>query len=137
MGNQIRSVMTEAPVVLPSDQSIEEAARTMRDRDIGDVLISKDGNLCGLVTDRDIVVRGVAEGRLDVKLEDVCTRQLFGVDPDADIQDAIEIMEKHSVRRLPVLENGEPIGMVSLGDLSKVSDADPALTEISSAPPNN
>jgi CBS domain-containing protein len=129
--------MTAGPVVLTAEQSLTDAARTMRDRDIGDVLVSKDGNLCGLVTDRDIVVRGLAEGRVDATLEEICTRQLYGVDPEADVKDAADIMEKHAVRRLPVLENGEPIGMVSLGDLAQAGDADPALTEISAAPPNN
>ena len=137
MSKHVRSVMTENLVVLPAETTIQEAAREMRDNDVGDVLVSRDGTLCGLVTDRDIVVRGVAEGRTDARLEDVCTRELIGVDPDADVKDAARIMTDHAIRRLPVLENGEPIGIVSLGDLAEVADPKSALAEISSAPPNN
>ena len=134
---QIRSVMTAAPIVLPATMSIEDAARTMRDRDIGDVLVSKDDSLCGLFTDRAIVVRGLAEGHPEARLGEVCTRQLIAIDPEADVHAAAEIMSKHAIRRLPVLEDGEPVGMVSLGDLARAADPKSALAGISAAPPNN
>lgn len=134
---QIRSVMTAAPIVLPASATMQEAARAMRDNEIGDVLVSQDDNLCGLVTDRDLVVRGLAEGRTDATLDQVCTRQLIAVDPNAEVQDAARIMQEHAIRRLPVLEDGQPIGMVSLGDLAQVADSHSALADISAAPPNN
>jgi CBS domain-containing protein len=129
--------MTGAPVVLSGDKSLEDAARVMRDHDIGDVLVSRDGTLAGLVTDRDIVVRGLAEGRATATLDDICTRQLIAVDPEADLTAAAQIMEAHAIRRLPVLEDGEPVGMVSLGDLAQAADPKSALAGISAAPPNN
>ena len=137
MSKHVGSVMTDKPEVLPATATIQEAAQVMRDRDIGDVLVSRDGRLCGLVTDRDIVVRGIAEGRADLTLDDVCTRELIGIDPDTDVKQAAKIMSDHAIRRLPVFENGEPVGMVSLGDLAQIADPKSALAGISSAPPNN
>jgi CBS domain-containing protein len=138
MKTLIRDVMTSAPIVLPATTTVEEAARTMRDSDIGDVLVSTDGNLCGMVTDRDIVVRGIAEGLPpSTQLGEICTKELIAVAPDAEITDAARIMTEHAIRRLPVLDNGEPLGMVSLGDLARFRDPQSALAGISSAAPNN
>lgn len=96
----------------------------MRDEEIGDVLVTQDGMLCGLLTDRDIVVRAVAEGRdlTATRLAEVCSAGLVTVGPDDDAVTALRLMLDRSVRRLPVVENGRPVGVVSIGDLSSSRD---------------
>ena len=137
MAQHIRDVMTPDPVVLTASSDLREAAQAMRDRDIGDVLVSKDGQLCGMVTDRDMVVRGLAEGRTDARLGDVCSRELVTLAPDDAIEDAVRLMSQHAVRRLPVVENGNAVGMVSIGDLAVERDRNSALADISAAPANS
>jgi CBS domain-containing protein len=139
MAQMIREVMTKDPTVLDARTPIVEAARAMRDGDHGDVLVSKDGELCGIVTDRDIVVRGVAEitDLSSAKLGDVCTQELATIAPTDKVDDAVRIMRERSLRRLPVVENGQPIGIVSLGDLAMERDPNSALADISAAPPTS
>jgi CBS domain-containing protein len=134
MRQSIRDVMTPDPVVMPATSSLEDAARQMRDHDIGDVLVSNDGRICGLVTDRDIVVRGLAEGRASARLGDICTHELIAVRPDDDAETAVRVMGEHAIRRLPVVENDRAVGMVSLGDLAIELDPNTALADISAAP---
>jgi signal-transduction protein with cAMP-binding, CBS, and nucleotidyltransferase domain len=108
-------------------QSIGEAARTMRDWGVGAVLVVRDGSLHGLVTDRDLVMRAVAEARgADEPVGPLSSADLIGVDADTDVRDAMRLMREHAVRRLPVLEDGHVTGIVSLGDLA-IQD-EPALT---------
>jgi CBS domain-containing protein len=137
MGQRVRDVMTPDPVVVPATAPLEEAARMMRDHDIGDVLVSRDGQLCGVVTDRDIVVRGLAEGNASARIGDICSRELIAVAPDDSVGDAVRLMSTHAIRRLPVIDNGKPAGMVSIGDLAKEADPDSVLADISAAPANN
>jgi CBS domain-containing protein len=135
---QVKEVMTPNPETLPSQSSIAEAARIMRERNIGDVLIERDGEICGIVTDRDIVVRGVAEG-LDTErtvVEDICSHEIVRVSPNDTIDNAVELMRKKAVRRIPVMDNGKAVGIVSIGDLAQVRDPNSALGNISAAPPN-
>ena len=97
-----------------------DAAGHMRDRDIGDVLVVDDGSVRGIVTDRDIVVRCVAEGG-DVRqatVGDVCSAKLTTVASDASIEEAARIMRDKALRRLPVVDRGKPVGIVTLGDLA-------------------
>jgi CBS domain-containing protein len=138
MTQKIRDVMTENPATMPASSAVAEAARTMRDRDIGDVIVLQDDHVCGIVTDRDIVVRGVAQGRdpAQTKLADICSRDLTTVSPNDDVGNAVRLMKEKAVRRLPVVENGRPVGIVSIGDLASERDRRSALGEISSAPPN-
>lgn len=138
MAQRIREVMTAEPTVLDARSSLTDAARAMRDGDYGDVLVSKDGELCGIVTDRDIVVRGVAEitDISSAKLGDVCTTGLTTLAPDDSVDEAVRLMRERSLRRLPIVENGKPVGIVSLGDLAVERDPDSALADISAAPPN-
>lgn len=140
MADKIRDVMTPNPITMPSSTTVFDAARTMRDSDIGDVLVENDGNLCGVVTDRDIVVRAIAEG-CDPKgttLNDVCTHELVTVDPDTTVAEAAQLMSDRAIRRLPVVDGGRPVGMVTIADLAvEGRDTDDTLAEISSAPPNN
>lgn len=138
MAQTIQDVMTPSPTVLDARAPLQEAARAMRDSDIGDVLVSKDGQLCGIVTDRDIVVRGLAE-TTDVssaELGDVCSRDLATVAPTDSVDTAVQMMREKALRRLPVVENGEPVGIVSIGDLAMERDPKSALADVSAAPGN-
>jgi len=140
MPQRISELMTKNPLSMDNTTHLQEVARAMRDNDIGDVVVTKpDGSLCGIVTDRDIVVRGVAEGldATSATLEDVCSHQLVTVGPDDSVAAAVKAMEEHAIRRLPVTDNGSLVGIVSIGDLAVERDRESALGEISAAPPNN
>lgn len=138
MPQSIRDVMTANPVTLPSDAPVEEAAQRMKDADIGDVIVTDDGTVCGAVTDRDIVVRAVAEHRdpSTTKLADICSRDVVTVTPADSVEDAIRSMRERAIRRVPVVEHGTPVGIVSIGDLARERDPDSALADISAAPPS-
>lgn len=135
----IQDVMTPNPIVCPATASLTDAARAMRDEDIGDVLVERDGTVCGIVTDRDIVVRSVADGMApsEVRLGDICQDGLVSLAPGDDIEHAVELMRDKALRRLPVCEGGKAVGIVSLGDLAMRNDPRSALADISSEPPNN
>lgn len=139
MNLTLRDVMSPAPTVQPATATLADAARAMRDHDIGDVLVERDGSLCGIVTDRDIVVRAVAEDRMpsEVQLGEICSNQLTTLGPDSTLDEAVTLMRTQAVRRLPVCENGRPLGIVSLGDLAMDRDPNSALAGISAAAPNN
>jgi CBS domain-containing protein len=123
---------------LPATATLADAARVMRDEDIGDVLVMDDDRICGVVTDRDIVVRGLATNSdaARVSLDDICSHELVSVGPDQQIEDAIRLMSEHAVRRIPVVEGGRAVGIVTIGDLAIERDPRSALADISAAPPN-
>jgi CBS domain-containing protein len=131
--------MTPSPRTLTSSASIVEAARIMRDEDVGAVIVMDKDDIRGIVTDRDITVRCVADGQdwQNATLGSMCTGNVVTVSPDDDVQTATRLMRDNAVRRLPVVENGKPGGIVSIGDLSIESDGEKALADISAAPPNN
>jgi CBS domain-containing protein len=134
----VRDLMTPEPIVLDAAASVGDAARAMRARDVGDVLVRRDGKLCGIVTDRDIVVRVLAahqEGAVSVRLEDICSGELECLAPDTPIREAIKLMEEKAIRRIPIVEDGRPLGILSLGDLAVARDRSSALGKISAAPP--
>ena len=140
MGQSIREVMTPNPHTVAADATLEDAAREMGQDDIGAVLVKDNGAVSGILTDRDIVVRAVAEGRnpSSTKVSDVATRDVKTLTPDSSVEDAIRIVREQNVRRIPVVdENGQPQGIVSIGDLAVERDSDSALADISSEPPNN
>jgi CBS domain-containing protein len=139
MAQQIQSVMTTNPVALPDTATAMEAAKMMRERNIGDVIVTHNGDVCGILTDRDIVVRAIAEGRnpSQIKLGELCSREMVTVAPDDSVETAIEIMRDKAVRRLPVIEGGKPVGIVSLGDLAIERDRTSVLGQISAAPANH
>jgi CBS domain-containing protein len=138
MSLRVEEVMTQPPTAVAIDATLRAAARTMRDLDIGDVVVVEDGRPVGIVTDRDIVVRGLALG-LDAEttgIGDICSRDLATLSPKDSVDDAERLMREKSLRRVPVVEKGTLTGVVSIGDLARVRDPDSALAEISAAPPN-
>ena len=138
MAKLLRDIMTRNPVTLEATDSVTAAARTMRDANIGDVVILEHGEVRGIPTDRDIVVRGLAENRDPARttVGDFCSRELTTVAPNDSIGDAVAIMRGKAIRRLPVVEEGRPVGIVSLGDLAVERDPESTLAGISAAPPN-
>jgi len=132
--------MTKGVTCVGRDASLREVAQLMRDKKIGDVLVTDDkGKLCGIVTDRDVVVRAIAEGKdvQSTKVDDVCSGQLATLAPSASIDDAVKMMREKAVRRVPVVRDDVPVGIVSIGDLAVEKDPQSALADISAASPNN
>ncbi|WP_432188337.1 CBS domain-containing protein [Streptomyces sp. Tue6028] len=121
----VRDVMTPGVVAVRPDASLVEAAQLMRAQDVGDVLVA-DHELVGILTDRDITLRAVADGAdpLTVSARAVCTPHPVVVGPDDALVTAVTLMRDHEVRRLPVVEDGRPVGMVALGDLAAALDQD-------------
>ena len=133
----VREVMSPEPVTLPSTASMEAAARLMQQRDIGDVVVVDGDRLVGIVTDRDLVVRGLAAGLAsDTQVSVITSTDPAVVAPEDEITRAVRLMEEHAIRRLPVVDDGELVGMVTLGDLARERDARSALGRISEAPPD-
>lgn len=136
----IEQVMTKDPLTVAETAMVSEAARVMRDANIGDVLVTRsDGTVCGIVTDRDLAVNVIAEGKdpNSVTVQDVCNHRLESVAPGDPVDRAVSMMRDHAIRRLPVIDDGNLVGIVSLGDLAMERDPQSALADISEAPPNN
>ena len=134
----LRQVMTRDPIILRSTDTVRVAAQCMRDNDIGAVLVQEDGRV-GIVTDRDIVMRAVADDRdaATTHLGDICTHELCMMDADTLIDDAVQVMRERSVRRIVIVQGTQPVGVVTLGDLAMERDPSSALADISSAPPQH
>ena len=138
MAKSVRDAMTEGPRSIGASASVVEAARLMREGDIGSLPITDDEKLVGMITDRDITTRVVAEAA-DPKLttvEDVYSRDLICVAPDNDLEEAVQLMARHQVRRLAVVENGRLVGIVAQADiaLSENETKTGELVEAISAP---
>jgi CBS domain-containing protein len=115
----IREVMTPNPRTVSPNDSIQNAACIMRDEDAGAVPVVDNGRAVGIVTDRDIVVRVVAEGgQLNRPVREIVTGSLVWASPDMSTREAAELMSEHQIRRLPVVENERLVGIVSIGDLA-------------------
>ena len=139
MDQSVRDVMTPNPACVGADSSVLDAARLMREKDIGDVIVMDRDRLCGILTDRDIVVRALAQGAdpARTKAGDVCSRDLATVKPNASVGQVVHMMRSKAIRRMPVVEDGgQVVGIVSIGDLAVERDRRSALGEISAAPPN-
>ena len=138
MAQTLRDVMTANPRTVDVDDAIIDAARLMRDEDVGALVVTEGGQVNGILTDRDIVVRAVADDRDadQTTVGEIASRELVALSPDDPLERAIEAMRERSVRRLPVVENGDPIGIVSLGDLAIERDSESVLAGISAAPAN-
>lgn len=136
---QVREVMTSDPIVCEADTPLRDVATMMRDEDIGTVLVQRGGTLFGIATDRDLVVRGMAEGAdpRSLKLGDVCSGDVKQVGPTEDVDEVVKMMSAAAIRRVAVVEDNRPVGIVSLGDLAERRDPKSALGHISAAPPNN
>jgi CBS domain-containing protein len=135
----VKDVMTPQVVYLPAETTLDEAARAMREKGIGDVVVTEGASLAGVVTDRDIVVRAVADGRdpASTTVGDVASRDLVMIGQDASPQQAAQVMRERAVRRLLVCDNDRRlVGVVSIGDLAVRMDPSSALGQISSAAPN-
>jgi CBS domain-containing protein len=125
MGQSIKDVMTANPCSINADQSVAYAAKMMRDEDVGVAPIVQGEKLIGMLTDRDIAIRVVAEGKdpEQVKVSDVASKQIVTIDPQQDLDEALRIMAKHQVRRLPVVEeDGRLVGVVAQADVAREGD---------------
>ena len=122
MANTVRDAMTENPRAIGRDSTVVEAANIMRDEDVGIVPIVDGDKLVGTLTDRDIAIRVVAEGRDTdtTKAEEVASREIVTIDPQQDLDDALRLMARHQVRRLPVVEeDGKLVGIVAQADIAE------------------
>jgi CBS domain-containing protein len=116
---KLRDVMTPNPRTLDPNATVQDAARLMRDEDTGVVPLVENGRPIGLITDRDIVVRAVAEGSsLDRPLRELATDDLVTAEPEMNTRDAAELMGEHQVRRLLVCEGERLVGVASIGDIA-------------------
>jgi len=137
MDTKVRDIMTPDPVGVYYEQTVAEAARVMRDAGVGAVLVVSGESLSGMVTDRDLVIRGLAEGAgPDSPVGPLCSEKLVGVDANADLADAERLIREHAVRRLPVIDSGQIVGMVSLADLAASAEPESLLAAVSRARAN-
>jgi CBS domain-containing protein len=127
---KVRDIMTsEGLATATLDTTLAEIAERMRDENVGAIpVVDDDDKLTGIITDRDIVVRAIAEGEdpNECTAEEILSEQLHTIDPEAEIEEAADLMARHQIRRLPVVEDEIVIGMISLGDLAVKSDEDEA-----------
>jgi CBS domain-containing protein len=136
MAKSIREVMTSNPSSVEPSQSVADAARLMKQEDVGVTPVVEGGRLVGTLTDRDIVVRVVAEGKdpQSVTVRDVASTDLVTVDPQQDLDQALRLMAQHQVRRLPVVEDGHLVGVLAQADVAqeaKEKDVGRVVEEIS------
>jgi CBS domain-containing protein len=138
MHQTVREVMTPNPRALAPSATVMEAAHAMRESDIGNIIVVESGRLCGILTDRDIVVRGLALGSdpARTRIGDICSRELTTISPNDSVGEAVRLMRDKAIRRLPVEESGKVVGVITLGDVAMDSDPRSALADVSAAPPN-
>jgi CBS domain-containing protein len=136
MAATIESVMTRDPLTIESDDTVVHAASLMREHGIGTIVVTDHEQVRGIVTDRDIAVRAVAEGRDpdSTRIADIASMDVTAVAPSDSVDEVVHAMRDRSIRRVPVVSNGRAVGIVSLGDLAIERDPDSALADISSAP---
>jgi CBS domain-containing protein len=139
MAKTLSDVMSTNVVTCRADTTLNDAARLMRDRDIGDVLVTEGDRLRGIVTDRDIVVRCLASDAdpAQAKVSEACSSELTTARPDTSIADAARMMSERAIRRLPIVDDGRPVGIVSIGDLAVARDRKSTLADISAAAPSD
>ncbi|MCR6111245.1 CBS domain-containing protein [Bacillus sp. A301a_S52] len=135
----LRDIMTSNVDTCTPNDNVYEVAMKMKQDHVGAIPICENDKLIGMITDRDIVVRGVAEKRpISTSVQEVMSDHLFTATPDMDVQEAAKLMAEKQIRRLPIIEGQKLIGIVSLGDLavhtSTEHQAAIALTEISEQP---
>ena len=120
MAKSVRDAMTADPRSIGASASVVEAARLMREQHIGSLPVTEDDRLVGMITDRDITTRVVAEGAVPetMSVGVVYSRDLISVEPNSDLDEALRLMARHQVRRLPVVENDQLVGMVAQADIA-------------------
>ena len=120
MGKSVREAMTASVSSVSPSQSLADAAEVMKREDVGSVPVVEEGRLAGIVTDRDIVTRAVAEQRdpQAVTVEEIASQELVTIEPEQDLDEALALMARHKVRRLPVLEQGRLVGMLAQADVA-------------------
>jgi CBS domain-containing protein len=139
MARTVNQVMTADPRTVTESDTLTAAAAQMRDGDVGVLVVVREGNVVGVVTDRDLVVRAIADGRDPnaTTIGDVASETgLVTITDDQPETEAARLMREHAIRRIVVVDGGRPVGIVSLGDLAVDLDADSALADISAESPN-
>jgi CBS domain-containing protein len=127
---KISEVMTPNPRSVKPGDSLQDAARIMRDEDAGAVPVVEGGRVTGMVTDRDIVIRAVADGDFQAKVSDVCSDDVITCSPEMSTADAAQLMSDNQVRRIPVVDSDERlVGILSLGDLAVKEGRDSRMGE--------
>jgi len=127
---KISEVMTPNPRTVAPGDSLQAAARVMRDEDAGAVPVVEDGRVTGVLTDRDIVIRAVADGDFQAKVSDICSDDVVTCGPEMSTAEAAELMSEHQVRRIQVVDDDEKlVGIVSLGDLAVKEGRDSRMGE--------
>jgi CBS domain-containing protein len=136
MKKSCRDVMTRDPACSVPEDSASRAAKIMKTEDVGSIPVCQDRTsrrLIGIVTDRDLVINVVAEGRdsTTTRLQDVMTRQPFTCHPEDDLQTAVEAMEKHQVRRIPIIDSeGKLVGIIAQADIATRSEQPETTAEV-------
>lgn len=136
----VRDLISKPPIKVASTAPVQEAARLMRDGDVGAVIVEEDGKPYGIVTDRDIAIRAVAQGlnATIAPVASICSKELATVSPDEDVEHAVQLMLDKALRRVLVVDaQAIPLGIVSLGDLAVARGSSSVLGQISAAPANH
>jgi CBS domain-containing protein len=120
MAKTVRDAMTEDPRSIGASESVVEAARLMRDEHIGSLPVTEEARLVGIITDRDITTRVVAEAAVPetTSVGDIYSRDPVNVEPDHDLDEALQLMARHQVRRLPIVEGGRLVGILAQADIA-------------------
>ena len=128
-GLSVGDAMTQKPIQVPSNLTVRECARIMRDKDVGSLLVTKEDHLEGIITEEDIVERIVAAGEDPERMcaKDIMTEEIVTIPPQADIVEALALMRDHDVRHLPVLSQGLLVGFLTAKDVLKI---EPQLLEL-------
>jgi CBS domain-containing protein len=138
MARIVSEIMTVAPETVEASAPARDAARAMRDGDLGAIVVLDGGALYGIVTDRDVAIRLVAEDRdpATTTVGEIASRDPTAIESDRPEEDAVALMRERALRRLPVVEDGQPVGILTLGDLAVERHPDSALADISASDPN-
>lgn len=138
MAQTIGELMSPDPKTIDAKESVAKLATVMRDAGVGAVVVVDGQKLKGIVTDRDIAIRAVADRKdpWTTSVGEIASQQLVSLTPDDTVEHAVELMRKRALRRLPVVEGDRAVGIISIGDLAVQRDPDSALADISAAPAN-
>ena len=134
---KVEDIMTRDVRTIDRNSTVEQAARMMKELNVGSIPVTENGNIIGIITDRDVVLRNVADGRTaaDTRVEEVMSKTVVTATPDMDVHRAADLMAQNQIRRLPVMENNRMVGIVSIGDLAVrniyENEAGEALSSIS------